>query len=234
MASVVMLIESFTVLGLGLLLGLEHALDADHVVAVTTLVTKQRNLKKASLLGAFWGLGHTTTLFIAGLLILFLKIAIPEKIALSLEFIVGAMIVILGTSVLWDLLVRKKHVHTHTHDGIIHTHVHSHSETEAHTHYHKPFVVGLVHGLAGSAALMLLVLSTVDSAALGILYITIFGMGSIVGMTLVSGLISLPFVFTGGRDLLNKRIRYFAGVFSIFFGFFLMYSVGTELMNMLG
>jgi len=220
--------EALYVLGLGFILGLEHALDADHIAAVTTLVTKHRNLRKASLLGAFWGLGHTTTLFFAGILILTLKIAIPKIFALSLEFIVGIMIVVLGTSVLWDLFVRKRHTHKHKHGSIIHTHVHTHKHGTTHTHYHKPFIVGLIHGLAGSAALMLLVLSTVESIVLGLAYILIFGLGSVLGMAIVSSAISIPFVFTK-NPLLKQRIRYLAGVFSILFGLYLMADVGSTL-----
>jgi len=217
--------DVITVLGLGIFLGLEHALDGDHIAAISTLVSKHKNFRKASILGVFWGLGHTTTLLIAGIFVLFLKIAIPEKIALSLEFVVGIMIVILGFSVVRDVIFSKKHMHKHSHNGHTHLHVHSHKQTSDHVHYHKPFIVGLIHGLAGSAALMLLVLSTVESRLLGLLFIMIFGIGSIIGMSIVSGAISLPFIFSSQKELTNRRIRYIAGSFSMLFGLMIMLEV---------
>lgn len=213
-------------LGLGFALGLEHAFEPDHVVAVTSLISKQKNLKKASSLGAAWGLGHTTTLVIAGLIIITLKVTIPERIALSLEFLVGIAIVLLGIYVIWDLIKNKKHIHKHDHDDNTHIHFHSHKKGESHDHYHKSFAVGLIHGMAGSASLMLLVLSTTESVGIGITYILLFGIGSMVGMFIVGGLISLPFVFTSNRfTSLNKGIRYTTGAFSIIFGAFLMIKI---------
>lgn len=221
-----MLTESLTLLSLGFILGLEHAFDADHLAAVSTLISKHKNLKTASILGAIWGLGHTTTLFIVGAFIMVLKITIPEKIALSLEFIVAIVIVILGISVIKNLFVNKKHVHTHTHEGNSHIHGHSHKQTKSHNHSHKSFIVGMIHGMAGSAALMLLVLSTIKSTLLGLIYILVFGIGSVVGMTLASTLISLPFIVTAKKiSLWNERIRWATGVFSILFGTFLMIKI---------
>jgi ABC-type nickel/cobalt efflux system permease component RcnA len=214
-------------LGFGFLLGLEHAFEPDHVIAVTSIISKHKNLKKASILGAIWGIGHTTTLIIAGLIILTLKITIPDKIALSLEFIVGMIIVLLGFLVIKDLFVNKKHIHTHTHDGSTHIHLHSHKKDESHNHYHKSFTVGLIHGMAGSASLMLLVLSTMESFIVGIIYIILFGIGSIIGMGVVGGLISLPFVITSKKfSSLNIKIRYITGAVSIIFGVFLMVKIG--------
>ncbi|MEE9573208.1 MAG: urease accessory protein UreH [Candidatus Neomarinimicrobiota bacterium] len=214
-------------LGLGFLLGLEHAFEPDHVVAVTSIISKHKNLKKASILGAIWGIGHTTTLIIAGLIILTLKITIPETIALSLEFLVGIVIVLLGFFVIKDLIVNKKHIHTHTHDESTHIHFHSHKEDESHHHYHKSFAVGLIHGMAGSASLMLLILSTMESFIVGISYIILFGIGSIIGMGIVGGLISLPYVITSKKfSSLNIKIRYITGVVSIIFGVFLMVKIG--------
>jgi len=217
----------FSILGLGFLLGLEHAFDVDHVVAVSSLVSEHKKMRKASLLGSFWGLGHTTTLLIAGLMVLILKVAISDKIALSLEFLVGVMIVVLGIMVLKGLFIEKKHIHRHTHNGIPHMHVHSHKHSDSHKHYHKSFLVGIIHGLAGSASLMLLVLSTIESIYLGIIFILIFGLGTILGMSVVAGMISFPFTFTAKNfSLWNKRIRYLTGVFSISFGIFLMIKIG--------
>lgn len=217
------------ILALGLLYGLLHALDADHIAAVSTIVSKQKRISAATFTGLSWGIGHTFTLLIVGLLIILFKINIPEKIALSLEFLVGAMIVFLGASVIYNLLSEKKHLHVHTHDGMEHTHIHSHNILKDHKHYHKPFFIGIIHGLAGSAALMLLVLSTIDTLSTGLLYILIFGIGSMIGMSVVGTIISLPFVLTKTFENLNKYLRYAAGTFSIAFGIYIMIQVGTTL-----
>jgi sulfite exporter TauE/SafE len=208
-------------------LGFEHAFEPDHMVAVTSIVSKHRDLKKTTLLGAIWGFGHTTTLFIVGIIVLFLKLTIPENIAMSLEFFVGIVIMILGLLVIKDIIVNKKHFHKHTHDESTHMHLHSHKESDTHTHYHKSFLVGLIHGIAGSAALMLLILSTISSIPLGIAYILIFGLGSMIGMAIVGGMISLPFVLTSKKyTSFNTSIRYITGIFSIAFGAFILIKIG--------
>jgi high-affinity nickel permease len=222
-----------TLLALGFLLGIGHAFDADHVVAVSTLVTKNRNLKKSSFLGIFWGIGHTTTLLIVGLAILTLKLTIPDKIALSMEFLVGAMLVVLGGSVLKEVITNRIHMHSHSHGREPHLHLHAHKEEKAHVHQHrlrpefKSMLVGMIHGLAGSAALVLLVLTAAPSLAHGIFYILIFGMGSIIGMMLISTLISLPLILTVKKfDSLNEKIRTGAGLISIGLGIVIMLEIG--------
>jgi len=197
------------------------------MVAVSSIVSKHKNLKKTTLLGAIWGFGHTTTLFIVGIFILLSKLTIPENIAMSLEFFVGIVIIILGLLVIKDIIVNKKHIHKHTHDGSTHIHLHSHKESDAHTHYHKSFLVGLIHGIAGSAALMLLVLSTINSIPLGVSYILVFGLGSMIGMAIVGGIISLPFILTSKKYMsFNTGIRYITGIFSIAFGAFILIKIG--------
>jgi sulfite exporter TauE/SafE len=213
--------------GLGLLLGIQHALDPDHLIAVSTIVSEHRSFKWASLIGAFWGLGHTTTLFIVGLLVIGLRVTIPPHVASSLELLVAAMLIILGVNVLRKAFGKERvHIHTHSHSPETHTHVHAHEnpkQDHAHTHQFKamrrPFIVGMVHGLAGSAALMLLVLSTIESPVGALAYILIFGLGSVGGMLLLSGIISLPFVLTAQRfAAMNKSIRVVAGMASVIFG----------------
>jgi ABC-type nickel/cobalt efflux system permease component RcnA len=147
--------------------------------------------------------------------------------------LVGLVIISLGINVIWNLFTKNKHCHIHNHDGKVHTHSHNHNHSithnqeHSHKHYYKSYAVGLIHGMAGSASLMLLVLATINSYLLGIIYILIFGIGSMIGMTIVGGIISIPFVFTSNKfNLLNKRIRYATGVFSIFFGLFIIYNVG--------
>lgn len=213
-------------LGLGFILGLKHALDADHVVAVSTIVSQTKNLKKSSLAGAIWGMGHTATLFLVGLVILVFKLAIPDKLALSFEFIVGVVLVVLGVDVLRKVSKGKVHLHEHQHGDSVHTHLHSHKESPSHNYIHKSFVVGTIHGLAGSAALMLLVLTTVNSIFQGLLYILIFGIGSIVGMLIVSGIIALPFLLSSKFDKINNIVKILAGTISIVLGFTIMYEIG--------
>lgn len=222
-------------LGLGFILGLKHALDADHVIAISTIVSEHKSISKSSLVGTFWGLGHTTSLLIAGLLVILLRLAIPTKLALLMEFGVSVMLVLLGVNVIRKFLrERKVHIHTHEHDGLIHTHIHLHKgKEETHKHNHlikfssKPFLVGLAHGVAGSAALMLLVLTTNPSPLAGLFYILIFGLGSIGGMLVMSSLISLPFVLTANKLVfINEGIKVLAGVSSVAFGIFLGWHVG--------
>lgn len=227
----------YAAFGLGLILGIKHALDADHVIAVSTIVSEHRSLKWASLIGAFWGLGHTTTLFVVGLLVIGLRLTIPPPLALGLEFLVAVMLVILGGSILWrSFRPEKLHLHAHAHSPETHVHFHLHDRREEdHSHSHpfnsmrKPFLVGMVHGLAGSAALMLLVLTTIPSPLAGLAYIVIFGFGSVGGMLVLSFIIGLPFVLTAKRfTLLNRWIRIVAGAASVIFGTWLGWEIGLE------
>jgi len=228
----------FAAFGLGLLLGIQHALDPDHLIAVSTIVSEQRDFKWASLIGAFWGLGHTTTLFIVGMLVIGLRVTIPPRLGSGLELSVASMLVILGVNVLRKSFgAERVHLHTHSHNPETHTHFHVHENPKQdHGHGHpfkamrRPFIVGMVHGLAGSAALMLLVLSTIESPLGGLLYIVIFGLGSVGGMLLLSGIISLPFILTAQRfTLMNRWIRVIAGVASVGFGLFLGWEISSEL-----
>ena len=223
---------------LGLLLGVQHALDPDHLIAVSTIVSEHKNFKWASLIGAFWGLGHTTTLFIVGLLVIGLRVSIPPRLGEGLEFLVALMLVILGINVLRKAFgAERVHLHTHSHSPETHTHFHVHDnphQDHAHSHPFKamrrPFIVGMVHGLAGSAALMLLVLSTIESPLGGLAYIVIFGLGSVGGMLLLSGIISLPFILTAQRfSAMNRWIRVVAGVASVTFGIYLGWEIGSQL-----
>ena len=225
----------YAAFGLGLILGVKHALDADHLIAVSTIVSEHKNLKWASLIGAFWGLGHTTTLFIVGVLVIGLRLTIPPRVALGLEFLVAVMLVVLGANILWRSFRSEKiHLHAHSHSPETHSHFHIHGEREEiHAHPHqfksmrKPFYVGMVHGLAGSAALMLLVLTTIPSPMAGLLYIVIFGFGSVGSMLVLSSLIGLPFILTAQRfTVLNRWIRLVAGLASAAFGLFLGWDIG--------
>jgi len=218
------------VLGFGFALGLEHALEADHVVAVSAIVSQQKKLWKSSLVGIVWGIGHTATLFLVGIIVLFLSISIPQELILSFEFLVGVVILLLGVLVLRSAVTVKIHLHRHSHGDQTHIHLHSHKEGDSHHHIHRSFILGMVHGIAGSGALMLLVLSTVESITAGITYILLFGVGSILGMLILSAVIGLPFIITANKlGNMNRIIQAIAGVVSICIGAFIMYQTSSIL-----
>ena len=227
---------------LGLLLGLKHATDADHVVAVSTIVSEYRNAWRGIWIGASWGLGHTTPLIVVGTAILLLKepaAELYEDYATFLEFGVGVMLVFLGLQVFWNLRRRRIHVHEHGHEEDPHSHLHTHELVPAPESHHgffqpgKPFfrlksyVVGVVHGLAGSAAVMLVVLTTdkVSSFTVGLLYIVIFGIGTVLSMGVITLFMGIPFAISGRFERVNQAIAGVAGVASVAFGLFLMYEL---------
>ncbi len=221
----------------GFVLGLKHAVEADHLAAVSTIVTERKSLLSSSLVGGLWGVGHTVSLLIAGIAVLLLHIRIGERAALSLEFCVGLMLIALGAIALRKIMRGGKlHLHEHRHGGRLHAHPHLHDAeaeaVESHTHHGfglsaRPLLIGMLHGLAGSAALMLLVLSTISSPSVGLLYIAVFGVGSVGGMMLMSALVALPLRLTARRfTRANLWIRSLAGVFSICFGLFMVYEIG--------
>lgn len=220
-----------SMLGLGLIFGIRHALDPDHIVAVSTIVSESKSVRRSSLVGTFWGLGHTLSLLSAGVLVIALKMQISDWIALWLEFIVALMLIGLGAKALLNALRGwRVHVHRHTHDGSTHRHVHVHRPSEENLHRHRhlirsgvrPFMVGMLHGMAGSAALTILVLATIPSAVAGLVYIAVFGLGSIGGMLIMSSLISLPFVFAKKYfKAFGEALHLAVGLASVAFGVFL-------------
>jgi hypothetical protein len=203
------------VLGLGLILGLRHALDPDHIVAVTTFIGEQRQVRRACHIGLFWGLGHTIALSVAGLFVVGLKIPISKWLADRLEFGVCIMLIVLGLRLITNVH-RRWHTHDHTVDwqrsGL------------------RPLLVGIVHGAAGSATLTLLVLSTISSTFHALLYILLFGIGSMVGMLLVSLLISIPVQFAGERlSSAVLPIQMGTGLLSCAFGLYLGVTIWSRL-----
>jgi hypothetical protein len=224
------------ILLLGLLTGLRHSIEADHVAAVSTMVAaSKKKLRNAPVLGTLWGLGHTATLFAAGLLVLLLAVQIPESVSGRLEFGVGIMLLFLGAMTftgfnvgkfLRGLRGRHKHAHPHAHPehGIVHTHEHGHEAD--HHHGHKSIVVGMIHGMAGSGALMLVVLSTIQSVPLGLAYIAIFGAGSIASMAGVSTLIGLPFAKMRNFAKMTLALRYASAIVAFVIGAALVYELG--------
>jgi ABC-type nickel/cobalt efflux system permease component RcnA len=223
------------VLVIGLGLGLRHALDADHLAAVSTIVSERKNRLSSLLIGGLWGVGHTASLLLAGVAVILMRFEIGryEK---PLEFCVALMLIGLGANVLYKL-ARGGRVHFHEHSHAGHTHIHPHlhdgKPEPAHSHHGlklgvRPLVIGMVHGLAGSAALMLSVLVTIKSStALAFAYIIIFGVGSIGGMMLMSLILSLPIHLTSGHFAkTNLAVRALAGCFSLGFGLFMAYEIG--------
>ena len=233
--------SALPLLGLGFVLGLKHATEADHLVAVSAIVSEHRSVWRSAAVGGLWGLGHTASLFAAGAVLIALRVRIPEGVATALELLVALMIVLLGTRILYLVLRGRRdvHVHAHTHGGQTHTHLHFHGRGDAHaaaagqtvSHaWHRglwgwrPVAVGAVHGLAGSAALTLFVLAEVlrgGSKLVGFAYLLVFGVGSVGGMLLMSTLIGLPFVLTARRFRgIDTPVRLLAGTASVLFGLY--------------
>ncbi len=227
------------VLTFGFVMGLKHAVEADHVAAVSTIVSERKSVLSSSLVGGLWGVGHTVSLLLAGVAVVVLGVRVSDRTALALEFCVGLMLVVLGANALRKLARGGHiHLHAHRHGGRAHIHPHVHDgepEAAPHTHHGlrldmRTLVVGMIHGFAGSAALMLLVLSTIKSPAVAMLYVLVFGVGSIGGMMLMSALIGLPIYLTAARfNRANLALRGLAGVFSLAFGLFMVYEIGSSL-----
>jgi len=225
--------QVITVLSLGFVLGARHALDADHVVAVSTILSRRPDLRASGFIGFCWGFGHTAVLLLVGLVVITLKITIPEPLAQIFEFGVGLMLVMLGAALAMTIVREGWHLHAHEHDGERHLHLHSHQRRSDHAHGHwlrrslQPLFVGMVHGLAGSAALMLMVLSTVSTLWEGVAYILVFGVGSILGMMLLGLVISLPLVFSAsfGRRA-QMTMQGLASLGSIGLGLAMMSRIG--------
>lgn len=193
----------FGILGLGFVLGMQHALEADHIAAVSSIAARRTNVGDIVRHGLTWGLGHTITLSLFAGAAIVLGHAIPEHLAQPLEGAVGIMLVGLGAHVLWRLWRDRVHFHAHGHgDGTLHLHAHSHAHENvphvrsAHAHSHgfrwRSLFVGLMHGMAGSAALLVLAVSQVEKPLQGVLYIVLFGIGSMIGMGALSAVIALP------------------------------------------
>jgi ABC-type nickel/cobalt efflux system permease component RcnA len=253
--------DSLAIVLLGFFLGMRHATDPDHVIAVTTIVARERSRAGGVVIGAAWGVGHTLTILVVGAGIVLLGWVIPPRVGLALELAVGVMLVALGFATLADRAPdvettatpgghdhKPVHVHAHPHGDYVHTHVHGH-DPEAHPHapdqtplarldrrlgalgpyrLMRPLVVGVVHGLAGSAAVALLVLATIRDPRWSMLYLLIFGVGTIAGMMLVTTLLAWPFARVGTRvATVHRGLRMAAGLVSVAFGLFVAYRVGV-------
>ena len=248
------MISFFSIIALGFFLGMRHATDPDHVIAVTTIVSRQRNVWKSALIGAFWGVGHTLTIFVVGVAMIIFGLVIPPRYGLSMELAVGVMLIVLGlmnvvgskrTSV--DLPVEDPHAFTHSHSHTHGDHVHAHSHTHGfppHSHEHppaawldrllskmriyqpiRPLIIGIVHGLAGSAAVALLVLTTIRDPRWAVAYLLVFGLGTVAGMMLITLSIASTFHLLGNSVRFSRRLAVATGVLSLSFGLFIAYQI---------
>ena len=254
------MVASLPIIVLGFLLGMRHATDPDHVIAVATIVSRQRTAWGAALIGSLWGVGHTVTIVLVGGAIILFGVMIPPRIGLAMEFSVALMLILLGTLSLTGVMQRLTdmftsghgldaggHAHPHSHDDYVHSHSHGHGPAP-HGHgegdtplsrldhrfgrlglYHalRPLIVGLVHGLAGSAAVALLVLATIRDPRWAVAYLALFGVGTIAGMMLITAAIGVPFAYTARRSVtIHRYLGAASGLLSLAFGLFLAYQVG--------
>lgn len=251
----------FSIITLGFLLGVRHATDADHVVAVTTIVSRQKKVKAASVIGAVWGIGHTLTVFLVGTAVIVGNVVIPERLALSFEFLVALALIVLGLTNLtgaWNWLIylisgkKRVHAHLHFHDTP-HVHLHTHNghsgepQNPSQTlrlrsgqallsfvkkygamQLGRAFLVGIIHGLAGSAAIAILILTTIKNPREAVLYLLVFGVGTVTGMMAITTAIGFPLIAS------SKKLASFdpiativSGFLSLSFGLWLAYQIGV-------
>jgi high-affinity nickel permease len=215
---------------LGLFLGMRHATDPDHVIAVSTIVSKQRGVGRAGLIGVIWGLGHTLTIFLVGAAIILFKVAIPPRLGLTMELSVGLMLILLGflnlTGVLQRIMARMLPGSAAPSDENAAVAASTSAPMGLFSIF-RPLVVGIVHGLAGSAAVALLVMTTIQDPWWEIGYLLVFGLGTVIGMMLITALIALPFVYTAGKlSWWNRNMAVASGLLSLGFGAFLSYRIG--------
>lgn len=214
---------------LGLPLGIMHALEVDHIAAVATITEKAKKPLHAAQIGAWWGLGHTLILFFFGSLVLLVHKTIPADISSGLEAVVGVMLIFLGIRMFLSVKKHKLHIHEHAHDGQEHIHLHSHKKEPDHDHGHMPLMVGLVHGLAGTGALLLLTLSITPSLTQGMVFMGAFGIGSIFGMAIMGYCLGHLLSLLAKYSRLGYFSRLGAATFSVTLGIYILVSNGSDL-----
>lgn len=193
------MLSTVSILLIGFVLGMRHATDPDHVVAVTTIVSDQPSLWRASAVGALWGIGHSITILLVGGAIILFRITIPPRLGLAMEFSVALMLIVLGAINL------------------------SGRQLASPRSAARPLAVGFVHGLAGSAFVALLVLAAVSSPWIGLLYLGLFGIGTVAGMAVITIAIALPSALTARRfNHMQRYLRLASGVASVAFGLLLV------------
>ncbi len=252
--------SALLILGIGFFLGMRHATDPDHVVAVSTIVSREKSIPRAGWIGVLWGVGHTLTILVVGAAIILFGIVIPPRVGLALEFSVALMLILLGVLNLTGAMkwisqklspahpeAHEIHSHVHFHGSHLHAHLHTHEgETQHHTkeigpphwlrrpfvklgwfHSLRPLLVGIVHGLAGSAAVALLVLGTIRSPRWAIFYLLLFGLGTIAGMMLLTLAFAVPLTLAGNRFAwISRTMIAGTGVLSLAFGVLVAYHIG--------
>ena len=260
--------SAFLILVVGFFLGMRHATDPDHVVAVSTFVSREKSIARAGWIGVLWGIGHTITILVVGAAIILFGFVIPPRLGLALEFSVALMLILLGILNLTGAMCwishklspahpatptgsAAEHSHLHFHGAHLHVHPHSHAQDSAHAPHHaaevapphwmaqpfaklgwfhslRPLLVGIVHGLAGSAAVALLVLSTIRSPRWAIFYLLLFGVGTIVGMMLMTLAFAVPVTLAGNRFAwLSRSLVTGTGILSLAFGLVVAYQIGV-------
>lgn len=249
------MVNFLSIIALGFFLGMRHATDPDHVIAVSTIVSRQRSAARSALIGAFWGVGHTLTILLVGAAIILFNLVIPPRVGLSMELCVGLMLIVLG---LMNVLSFQRALsalspQTQNNGEIVHSHPHSlphstaggnASRDRAHPHqtpvpwldrafgrtapyqYVRPLLVGIIHGLAGSAAVALLVLTTIRNARWGIAYLLVFGIGTIAGMMLITVSLASTFRFLGRSRRFSSGLAVASGLLSLAFGCLVAYQIG--------
>jgi ABC-type nickel/cobalt efflux system permease component RcnA len=254
-----LMIGLLTIVAIGFLLGMRHATDPDHVIAVSTIVSREHDIKRSALIGAAWGVGHTLTILAVGGAIILFRIALPPRVGLAMELAVGVMLIVLGLKNMRGLMnwsagraavaesrLSEEGRHYHSHGD----YVHAHQEARAHVHPHnpeqnpiavmdrylqpyglyqlaRPLIVGVIHGLAGSAAIALLVLSTIPTLGWAVVYLAAFGFGTVLGMMLITVTIGSTFVYGQKRFArIGRQFAVAAGLISVAFGLFIAYQIG--------
>lgn len=252
--------QLLAVIGFGFVLGMRHATDADHVIAVTTILSRTGRFAHATVIGALWGLGHSVTVMVVGTAIIWFGVVIPQPVALALELAVAAMLIVLGVLNLTGLLRAvterltppaplhgHEHEHLHAHDPAPDAQLHAHGHAHLHGHgtdlvlggmrglrdalgwyqIGRAVLVGLVHGLAGSAAIALLVLSTIRDPAAAVAYLVIFCAGVAAGMAILTTLMGMPFLIGSLRsERVNRYLTIGTGLLSLTFGLYLAWQIG--------
>lgn len=252
------MISLLAIMAVGFFLGMRHAADPDHVIAVSTIVSREADMKRAALIGTAWGIGHTLTILVVGSVIILFRITLPARVGLTMELAVGVMLILLGLRNLrglfaWSLEHPEtnpnrggEHVHYHAHGDYVHAHVYAREEGHQHDpqrtpvavmdrwfkrfdlyRWARPLIVGVVHGLAGSAAIALLVLGAIPTARWAIVYLAVFGIGTILGMMLITIMIGSTFAYGAKRSAhISRHFGFAAGVISVAFGLFIAYHIG--------